>query len=276
MAVVAVVVSASIARPAAKPHAARSKAVSVPASTPSALPPGIAEPPPYKPGDVPFRDGQKLVFQASWAGVPVGTARVELHSKKKASKRWAAEAWVETNKFADVFFRMRDYLTEDLDQQSLVSRQMYIRQHENKRLNDFKADFDRRAGLVTLTKHNRKGQQVKRFVSTNPWGPLSGAMLALSMPMAPGEHYAIDVFTGSTRYIFDLKVGAREKITTPLGTFDAYRVMPAVDYESDGKLSDSATGTVIWVSADARRLPLRAESRAFFGTVRADLVEASG
>ena len=63
---------------------------------------------------------------------------------------------------------------------------------------------------------------------------------------------------------------------TPLGTFDAYRVVPAVDYESDGKLSESATGTVIWVSADNRRLPLRAESQAFIGKIRADLIQASG
>ena len=247
-----------------------------PAATPSALPNGVAEPPAYKATAVPFRDGQKLVFQASWAGIPVATARVELHSKKKTPDRWSAETWVETNKFADVFFKMRDYMSEDLDHRSLISRQMYIRQSENKRLNDFKADFDRQDGIVTLTKHNRKGQQVKRFSSTNPWGPISGAMMALSMPMAPGNHYAFDVFTGSTRYIFDLKVGPRAKITTLLGTFDAYPVTPAVDYESDGKLSESATGTVIWVSADERRLPLRAESQAFFGRVRADLVEAGG
>lgn len=246
------------------------------APAPKTLPDGIAEPPAYRADSVPFHDGQKLVFQASWIGIPVASARVELHSKKEEPGRWSAEVWVETNKFADVLFKMRDYLAENVDHQSLISRKMYIRQNENKRLNDFKADFDRSKGVVTLVKQNHRGQQVKRFVSTNPWGPLSGAMLALSLPMAPGQHYAIDVFTGSTRYIFELKVAAREKITTPLGTFDAYRVVPEVDYESDGKLSESATGTVIWVSADERRLPLRAESQAFIGTVRADLVEAGG
>jgi len=243
---------------------------------PKALPDGITEPPPYKVTTQAFHDGQKLVFEASWIGIPVATARVELHRKKKDPGQWSAEAWVETNKFADALFKMRDYLTEDMDQRSLMSRKMYIRQSENQRLNDFNADFDRTAGLVTLTKHNRKGQEVKRFLSTNPWGPLSGAMMALSLPMLPGQHYAIDVFTGSTRYIFNFTVAAREKITTPLGTFDAYRLVPAVDYESDGKLSQSATGIVIWVSADDRRLPLRAESQAFIGKVRADLIQVSG
>ncbi len=245
--------------------------------SPKALPDGVAEPPAYNITTTPFHDGQRLVFQASWVGIPVATARIEVHRKAKDPARWSAEAWVETNQFADLLFKMRDYVTEDLDHRSLISRNLYIRQSENKRHNDFKADFDRSAGVVTLVKHNRKGEQVKRFISTNPWGPLSGAMLALSLPMAPGDHYAMDLFTGSTRYIFDFKVEAREKITTQLGTFDAYRLTPAVDYESDnGKLSDSATAIVIWVSADDRRLPLRAQSQAFIGTIRADLIEVGG
>jgi Protein of unknown function (DUF3108) len=244
--------------------------------SPKPLPDGIAEPPIYKVTTPVFHEGQNLVFQASWIGIPVATARIELHRKKKDPGLWTAEAWIETNEFADLLFKMRDYMTEDLDHQSLISRKLYIRQSENKRLNDFNADFDRNAGLVTLVKHNRKGKQVKRFISTNPWGPLSGAMLALSLPMTPGQRYAIDVFTGSTRYIFNFKVGDREKITTQLGTFDAYRLVPDVDYESDGKLSQSATGIAIWVSADDRRLPLRAEAQSFVGKIRADLIQTSG
>ena len=244
--------------------------------SPKALPDGIMEPPVYKVTNPAFHEGQKLMFQASWIGIPVATARVELHRTKKDPRLWTAEAWIETNEFADLLFKMRDYMTEDLDHQSLISSKMYIRQSENKRLNDFNADFDRNAGLVTLVKHNRKGREVKRFISANPWGPLSGAMMALSLPMTPGQRYAIDVFTGSTRYIFNFKVGARAKITTQLGTFDAYPLVPAVDYESDGKLSQSATGIVIWVSADGRRLPLRAESQSFVGKIRADLIQTSG
>jgi hypothetical protein len=268
--------TASLSRPEGGSEPVRLKIGPTALPSPKALPDGIAEPPIYKVTSPAFHEGQKLVFQASWGGIPVATARVELHRKKKDLNLWTAEAWVETNQFADVFFKMRDYMTEDLDHRSLTSHKMYIRQSENKRLNDFRADFDRNAGLVTLVKHNRKGDQVKRFLSTNPWGPLSGAMMALSLPMAPGKSYAVDVFTGSTRYVFNFKVGEREKIATALGTFDAFKMVPSVDYESDGKLSESATGIVIWVSADARRLPLRAESQAFIGKVRADLIETGG
>ena len=100
--------------------------------------------------------------------------------------------------------------------------------------------------------------------------------MALSQPLQVGERYSFDVFTGSTRYVFDFRVVRREKITTPMGTFDALRLVPGVLYESNGKLTESATGTTIWVTADRRHLPLRVEAQAFIGTVRADLIEVSG
>lgn len=275
--VIALIVGiASPSRPDSGIESVALKARATPMASPKALPEGVVEPPTYKVETPAFHAGQKLVFQASWAGIPVATARVELHGKKKDPELWAAEAWVETNPFADLFFKMRDYMTEDVDHQSLLSRKMYIRQSENQRLNDFRADFDRKTNIVTLVKKNRKGQEVKRFVSANPWGPLSGAMMALSLPMETGQHYSVDLFTGSTRYVFNFKVGKRETITTQLGTFPAYRLVPAVEYESDGKLSQSATAIVIWVSADERHLPLRAESQAFIGKVRADLIETAG
>lgn len=242
---------------------------------PAALPPGL-DPPVYKPGPIPFHEGERLVFQASWIGIPAATARVELHKNRKDPSLWQAEAWIETNQVVDMLFKMRDYMTEQMQPGSLMPNQMYIRQSENQRLNDYRATFDREEGLVTLTKTNHKGRQVKQFIAKNPWGPLSGAMMALSLPLATGERYSIDVFTGSTRYVFDFKVAGRERITTPLGTFDALRLIPSVLYESGGKLTKSASGTIIWVSADQRHLPLRAEAQAFIGKVRADLVEVSG
>jgi hypothetical protein len=262
----------------ARPQAAPRRAGARPSPTsapPLALPPGI-DPPAYKAGPMPFHEGERLVYQASWIGIPAATARVEVHKNRKDPSLWQAEAWIETNQAVDMLFKMRDYMTEQMQPGSLIPNQMYIRQRENQRSDDYRAIFDREQKLVTLTKTNHKGTQTKLFIAKNPWGPLSGAMMALSLPLAPGERYSIDVFTGTTRYVFDFKVVKRERITTQLGTFDALRLIPGVLYESGGKLTQSATGTTIWVTADERHLPLRAEAQAFIGKVRADLIEVSG
>jgi hypothetical protein len=49
--------------------------------------------------------------------------------------------------------------------------------------------------------------------------------------------------------------------------------VPSVTYLSDGKINDEVQDTTLWVSADARRLPLRIESAVFIGTVRIELVK---
>ncbi len=84
-----------------------------PAPTPMALPPEVkAKVPAYKPGPIPFHDGEQLIYQASWVGIPAAQARLEFHKPKKDPSRWLGEIWIETNPLVDVFYKMRDYVRE--------------------------------------------------------------------------------------------------------------------------------------------------------------------
>ncbi len=271
-------------------------AAAPPAASPQGLPPGTpahihsakVSPPPvqrlpdditlpsYKPGTMPFRPGQRLRYQASWIGIPAATAEVQLSKDNKDPSTLLAQVSVRTNAVVDLLFKMRDLLVERVDPQSLAPERMYIRQSENKLLNDYSVTFDHQSGVVTMVKSSRKGKQVREFASAEPWGPLSGSLMALSQPLAVGERYRFDVFTGTTRYVFEFKVAGRERITTSMGTFDALRLIPTVVYDSSGKLNKSATATIIWVTADQHHLPLRAQAQAFVGWVRADLVAVDG
>jgi hypothetical protein len=139
-------------------------------------------------------------------------------------------------------------------------------------LNEYFVTFDRGAGLVTAVKKNRKGRVQKRFIANNSYGPLTGAIMALTQPGGPGSVFMFDVFTGSHRYVFDFKVAKAERITVPAGVFDAYRIVPGIVYLSDEDLRKKSRYTLVWVSADQRRLPLRVEAGTFIGSVRIDLV----
>ena len=79
---------------------------------------------------------------------------------------------------------------------------------------------------------------------------------------------------GVVVFAFDVK--ERERIHTALGDFDAFKIVPDVWYVSDGKLKSQAHGTVLWVSADKRHLPLLIQSEAFIGSVRAELIKVDG
>jgi Protein of unknown function (DUF3108) len=260
----------------AHPH--KHRHLPTPAPTPMALPPDIqAKLPTYKAGTMPFHDGEQLIYQASWVGIPAAQARLEFHKQQnKSPQRWLGEIWVETNAFADLFYKMRDYAKESMAADTLHSSGFNLVQHEKSRFNYYDVTMDRPAQLVTMTKKNKKGTQTKEFISSDPWGPISGAVMALTQDFAPGKTYAFDVFSGSQRYVFAFVVDKREKIHLNLGDFDAWKIVPDVWYLSDDTIRTAASSTVLWISADERHLPLRIQAQAYIGYVRADLISIDG
>ena len=272
-----------------------------------------AKVPVYNPQMVPFHDGEELTYQASWLGIPAAEARVRFRKKIKdpsrqnqtqndpaqkdrsrgdprrsnpqttdsqdsdlPRERWIAEVWVQTTPYADMFYKMRDYVRESVAEDTLHTGNIHVDQHENSRLYSYDVAMDRPAQMVTVTSNSKHGTQTRQFIASDPFGPLSGAMMALSQDLTPGHTYAFDVFSGSQRYVFSFDVQERERIHTALGDFDAFKIVPDVWYVSDGKLRSQAHGTMLWVSADKRHLPLRIQSQAFIGSVYADLIKVDG
>ena len=237
-----------------------------------ALPPEI-QLPKYTPGPMPFREGERLTYAASWLGVPAAQAQIELHQAPRNPELWVGEATLASSKTVDVIYKMRDYMQERFAKESFEPRRMDIRQRERHRHDDYTVTFDRAQGVVAMQKTGPRGIQLKRFAASNPWGMMSGAALALSQPLKVGDQVELDLFSATNRYVLSFHVTARERLQTPLGAADALKIEPWVVYMSDGKMRSQARATTIWVSDDARKLPLRIESATFIGTIRIDLVK---
>ena len=111
VAIVAPMLAADSNPPAAEPpppHLHKHRHLPTPAPTPMALPPEVkAKVPAYKPGPIPFHDGEQLVYEATWVGIPAAQARLEFHKSPKDPSQWIGEIWIETNAFADLWNSMR-------------------------------------------------------------------------------------------------------------------------------------------------------------------------
>jgi hypothetical protein len=251
------------------------RAKPLPQRTPGPIPlPTALKIPRYEAGPPPFNNGETLVYDAAWAGIPAAEARITVTHNRLYPQSWTGQMWINTSKVADPLYRMRDYIREDFGRESLRPDEMYILQHEKKRLDEWRVKFDEENHLVVSVKKNRAGRiWTRRFSGGDPWGPFSGAMMALSQPLTVGQTYTFDVFSGGNRYVFSFAVQQREQITTALGTFNTLRIEPSVLWLSEGSFRSQARDTTIWVTDDARHLPVRIESAVFIGTVRADLTQ---
>jgi len=243
-----------------------------PAPTPIALPLDVKVPA-YSQGKAPFNDGEVLVYSASWEGIPAAEARIALTHNRPHPQWWTGQMWIDTSKVVDPLYRMRDYFREDFGFASLLPNQIFISQHEKSRQDIWRATFNYPQRLVTTTKTNKAGRTWIRQFRGAPWGPFSGAMMALSQPLAAGQNYTFDVFSGGNRYVFGFKVLAREPLTTVLGSFKTIKIEPSVIWLSQGDFRKDASETLIWVTDDPRHLPVRIESAVYIGTVRADLTQ---
>jgi uncharacterized protein DUF3108 len=232
--------------------------------------------PRYRPGAPPFADGETLVYDASWIGIPAAEARITLAYNRAHPELWTGQMWITSNKAVDLLYRMRDYFRENFHRESFQPDDIYILQHEKKRRDEWRVAFDHGAHLVTSVKRNAHGRiWTRRFSGGDPWGPFSGAMMALSQPLRAGQSYTFDVFSGGNRYVFAFTVVRRERITTALGTFDTLRIEPSVLWLSEGSFRSQARETTLWVTNDARHLPVRIACAVFIGEVVADLVKVT-
>jgi hypothetical protein len=254
-----------ISRPAAVPWTILHRAIPIP------LPSGLSIPH-YEPGPPPFRSGETLVYEASWIGIPAGEARIVLLNNGAGGHSWTGKLWLRSSSAVDLLYPMRDYVSEDFNRGDLRPREMHILQHEKKRIDEWSVHFDDRDHRVTSAKRNAQGRTwLREFTGGEPWGPFSGAMLALSLPLIVGETYTFDVFSGGNRYVLAFTVEKREAVTTPLGTLPALRIIPSIVWLSEGKFLNQVRRMVVWVTDDQRHLPLRIEAAAFVGSIRIDL-----
>ena len=161
-------ISATPAAPHQGKHHKRKPAAE---ETPLALPADIKVPS-YAAQAFPFHDGERLVYEASWLGIPAARGWFELHRNKKDPSLWDVEAWIETNKVVDLLFKMRDYMRERISVGSLKTSDIYQQQRENQRSNEYTITFDEQRRLVVSTKKNKKGTDIHQFVATDPFGPI--------------------------------------------------------------------------------------------------------
>ena len=90
-----------------------------------------------------------------------------------------------------------------------------------------------------------------------------------ALPLAPGLEVVLPVNDGRRGLVVTVRVGNRERIEVGGRSEEAFRVEPRIVARVERRQPIEAT---IWVSADARRLPLVAEVAAGFGRIRLKLV----
>lgn len=131
---------------------------------------------------------------------------------------------------------------------------------QKERVRDSVADFDYQKKSVTFVENDPKNptRPPKRIASDLP-GETNDIVSAIyqlrTMPLVVGRSFDLSLSDSGLVYTVPVAVTARELQKTDIGRVWCYRVEPALF--GPGKFIEQKGQIIIWITEDARRLPVR-------------------
>ena len=222
----------------------------------SLCPPSIA-------GRVP----EKLAYDLSWLGIPVGKATQEI-SEDGDIIRIVSTA--RSNDWLSVFFPVDDR-TESLLTKSGpfpgISRYFRMQTREGGRTRDREITFD--PASRTAQYHDRiHGDRKDIPIVEHTYDIYASFYYVRYLDLKVGKAIYLHVVDGKDLQTIEVRVLRKERIGTPVGAFNTIVVKPLV--KSEG-VFEGKGGVTIWLTDDNRRIPVRAETKVKVGSVTAEL-----
>ena len=224
----------------------------------------------------PFRPGEELTFNLRWGVFSVGTAVLLVNESTEIDgiPAYHFTMTVRTNAFADRFYRVRDrvdaYLSKDLGRSLRYTKVQEGGNHDR----DIVVTFDHRKGKVQYTNFGESQEPIE--IPGRIYDPLSVFFVFRTLDLIEGAMVELPVTDGRRAVQGEGRVVARETVTVPAGQFET--IMAEPDMKDVRGVFDQSDDAVlrIWLTDDARRIPVRLSSRVVVGNFHAELVQITG
>jgi hypothetical protein len=222
-------------------------------------------PPPPPPGDPPFTAGEVAVYDVYWEGGPVdlpaGTATMTVINGEPGARRWEFETRAETADWVSTFFQANDRFVTVTDAALLpLSHTREIR--EGRRAVDRRYEYDRASNLV------QTNVMALPLGSPDARDAFAALYYVRTLSLRSGTVLTVPLNEAGTSLVLQVSVGEVENIEHRGARVPALRLEPRVMRRIERRRPLAIT---LWLSADARRIPLRAIVDAGFGRIRLEL-----
>ena len=215
----------------------------------------------------PFRPGERLEFDVDALGARAGTLNLQT-LPERSDGRWPVEISVETNTFFNKIRKVKGLGVSTLDARTLRP----VRYHEESLENGVRRQAEVSYGPgheVKLASTTDGHTATVSYRWANDLSDVVGAIpLLRSLPLKVGSTVCFDAYGVRRMWRVWGTVVGREHVSLPVGEFEAWHLI-AEAARLDAP--DARREIHLWVSDDARRLPLAAVGSIDLGAVRATL-----
>ncbi|HET9597552.1 MAG TPA: DUF3108 domain-containing protein, partial [Anaeromyxobacteraceae bacterium] len=210
--------------------------------------------------------GEQIDLSVDWHGIHAGKVRMSVGQAEGAI--WPIICQGGTDGLASVL-DVREHYVAYWDAERRASRGTDVNAIEVGDRHFDQSRFDRESGKATV-KITRKGRvtQSTHDVPADVHDLASALYFLRLQPLAPGARYAYPVFSGKDTFLLEAQVEGHERVETPAGAFDALRVRVRLGFQDRWKSKRDAQ---VWLTTDARRVPVRATADFALGSIDARL-----
>jgi hypothetical protein len=220
-----------------------------------------------------FGPGEQTRYRVHYLGVTAGTAQVTVGAPMK---QWGKDVWpivavAKSEAVAGVWPIKQKFVSYwESGRQRVLGSDLHADENHKRRRVRVKLSEDGRSAQVVKQNEGETPREHQHELAEGTLD-VAGATFALrNRALEVGQEYAYPVFTGSKSFQMTAKVEAREKLQTPLGTREVFRVR--VHTEFSGKLQ-SKRDMVAWFTTDASHVLVRLEADLALGNLVAELME---
>jgi hypothetical protein len=223
---------------------------------------------------VPFKVGEVLTFDVSWSSyITAGTVVTSVKEKKASfgSTAYYIVAEARPTPLLSKLYSLYYKVDTLIDVYSLLPQRGSIYSEEGSR-HRFKATQFNRQTNQAVYEYNA-GAAVRTNVSTSPVSQdaLSAIYVLRAVPFKAGERMTMPVSDSGQTYKGQFAIGGSERIKTGLGVMNASRITLNL---VDEKNRAVGRNIAIWMSDDARRLPVKIQAEVAVGSFNLTLREA--
>ncbi|MGA8891412.1 MAG: DUF3108 domain-containing protein [Anaeromyxobacteraceae bacterium] len=214
-----------------------------------------------------FAPGEQIDFAIDYLGIRTGEARIVVGQAE--GPIWPVISRARTDGLAAIV-DIREHLVSYWDSETRLPRGSDLQAIEVGDRHNDSARFDRSAGKATI-RITRKGKRVENTYPLDPAAQdfASAALWLRTQEFSENARFEIPVFTTKGTFVLQATVTGREKVETPAGTFDAWKVEVRTAF--DGNFA-ARRDTTIWFSADENKVPVRVSADFAVGSVVVKLV----
>jgi hypothetical protein len=227
--------------------------------------PAPAPAPARKERTVPFAAGEKLAYDVSWSSyVTAGSATLTV-VEKKPSYDSVAYYIVAEGQPGSLLSNLYDlYYKADtlLDVYSLLPQRASTFSKEGRRQRMKTTMFDHKANTANYEVKTRTVVTKNLKVPAYSQDPIGAVYVLRALALKAGDRFSMPMCDGGETYKVDVVVGAPEPVKSGIGEVRAWKITPSLPKEQ----AATARRLTLWLSDDARRLPVKMQAQLAVGT----------